>query len=247
MLDTAFLFSVGSYLRDKMAATVKIHACPHCPYVTPNSGCLKRHLRTHSGERPFVCNMCLKSFSQKGSLQRHLMVHIKSTPAHTIVSCLRDKNVAISEIGFFHACPHCSYVTPNTGCLKRHIRTHSGERPFMCKMCHKSFTQKSNLQRHLLVHVSFGRRDAVFREMLRKRDSGLLLLVLCLHDAAQRKPEGSPDHPQQHPALHVQRVSKIFQPKKHSHPAFQAALGGATLQVQHLQQDIRAELRPQLP
>ncbi|GBM76055.1 hypothetical protein AVEN_153306-1 [Araneus ventricosus] len=67
-----------SYLRDKMMTTAKIHACPHCPYITPNSGCLKRHLRTHSGERPYVCKTCLKSFSQKGSLQRHLMVHIKS-------------------------------------------------------------------------------------------------------------------------------------------------------------------------
>ncbi|XP_073832092.1 transcriptional regulator ovo isoform X6 [Musca autumnalis] len=80
----------------------------------------------------FVCRICLKSFSLKRLLNRHMKCH--------------------SEIKRY-LCTFCGKGFNDTFDLKRHTRTHTGVRPYKCNLCEKSFTQRCSLESHCLkVH-----------------------------------------------------------------------------------------------
>merc|ERR1712129_575043 len=106
--------------------TSKRHKCPYCEYATNITTNLKVHIRKHTGEKPFVCTVCEKKFAQKSNLDTHMR------SKHGISLFKRKQN----------KCPHCKYSTENINNLNKHIRTHTGEKPFVCTQgnCNKRFT-----------------------------------------------------------------------------------------------------------
>ena len=46
--------------------------CDMCPYSAADKSTLMHHMRTHTGEKPFKCDVCPYSTSQKGHLMRHV-------------------------------------------------------------------------------------------------------------------------------------------------------------------------------
>ena len=51
------------------------YSCNICQKSFMLKAHLTTHLRMHGGERPFVCDVCKKAFSQQGNFNRHQHIH----------------------------------------------------------------------------------------------------------------------------------------------------------------------------
>uniref|UniRef100_A0A3Q0R371 Zinc finger and BTB domain containing 8B n=1 Tax=Amphilophus citrinellus TaxID=61819 RepID=A0A3Q0R371_AMPCI len=92
---------------------VKLHKCPFCPYTAKQKGIMKRHIRCHTGERPFPCPMCGKRFTRQEHLRSHaLSVHRHYWPV-SCKSCRRTFTGPSVSPGLrrFGTCDSCNCVT----------------------------------------------------------------------------------------------------------------------------------------
>ncbi|XP_063628621.1 zinc finger and SCAN domain-containing protein 5A-like isoform X1 [Cydia splendana] len=76
----------------------------------------------------FHCNDCDKSFDKYKKLYLHQRLHNKK------IFCPLDA---------------CGKKFATKGDMEKHIRTHTGEKPFKCKQCKKSFAQRVSLRQHI--------------------------------------------------------------------------------------------------
>lgn len=137
-----------------------MYPCAQCDYVGKYPCRLRQHMKIHSGETPFTCKICQKSYKTKGAVKSHMFVHSNMRP-FSCAMCKqrfkRKKYLKTHEMNIHgkfptgrkkFKCIHCEFTTNALYYLNRHINVHSRKISFECNVCEIIFKRKYDLDKH---------------------------------------------------------------------------------------------------
>lgn len=88
-----------------------------------------------TGERPYPCTICDKTFARHETAIIHLRTHTGEKP---------------------HICQICHRGFISSGHLTGHMRSHNGIKTHECNICRKRFASSSSLKVHMKMHMDKG-------------------------------------------------------------------------------------------
>ncbi|XP_054264603.1 zinc finger protein 16-like [Macrosteles quadrilineatus] len=173
--EAEFLLHTALHEDPVQDGDVRRYKCPLCPRVFLKSS-LRKHLHSHTGERPYSCLLCNAEFSRKDVLENHVLgVHClkrsgdswqpqserkKTFSCDVCGAAFYDKNTCnqhrwTHELKKFKCQEEgCVYSGRSRGELQLHMRSHGDERPYHCNDCDFSTKTKAQLVRHGRTHLN---------------------------------------------------------------------------------------------
>ncbi|XP_036380617.1 zinc finger protein 711-like [Megalops cyprinoides] len=137
------------------------HVCVECAKGFRHPSELKKHMRTHTGEKPYQCQHCEFRCADQSNLKTHIKSKHGTELPYKCGHCPQafaddkelQKHMEIFQGHKAHQCPHCDHKSTNSSDLKRHIiSVHTKDFPHKCEVCEKGFHRPSELKKHSETH-----------------------------------------------------------------------------------------------
>uniref|UniRef100_W5MIX1 Zinc finger protein 335 n=1 Tax=Lepisosteus oculatus TaxID=7918 RepID=W5MIX1_LEPOC len=177
------------------------YPCPVCNRVYPMQKRLTQHMKTHSTEKPHMCDKCGKSFKKRYTFKMHLLTHIQS-------------------YGNRFKCEFCEYTCDNKKLLLNHQLSHTSDKPFKCDYCKYSTTKEDFLVSHMAIkHTGEKPFSCDFCHFMTKHKKNLRLHVQCRHpetfeEWCRLHPEEPPRR--RRPFFTLQQIEELKQQHDHT-------------------------------
>lgn len=164
--ETTVLAALSIHMTRHMDKADLPFKCNECDKRFRKKLDLQEHYNIHSGEKPFVCQLCNNAFYLRRQLSAHCRRNHPELKANKVTSTACDicgRVLATKRSLFRHKeshnptklylCDYCGKSLSSAEHLKKHRRIHTGEKPYVCDICGKGFTDSENLRMHRRVHT----------------------------------------------------------------------------------------------
>ena len=134
--------------------------CLVCLATFTSRNNMKRHIRLHTGVKPYSCHKCPESFSRNDDFKRHLLKHTFQKPFRCALcktgysdrACVKSHMMKEHNSKVYHVCSQCGESYIDVVRFQQHKKLHSELQDYRCSIC--SFTGSNALMynKHMLTH-----------------------------------------------------------------------------------------------
>lgn len=104
-------------------------------------------MRTHTKEKPYSCEQCKASFSEKSNLNRHIRIHGTDRPYKCEI-CGKGINIILSLVLLYQQCYIPGFLRPSSREIHA-LTTHKSEKNVFCPICSKGFKHQYFMNKHM--------------------------------------------------------------------------------------------------
>ncbi|KAL0269292.1 UNVERIFIED_CONTAM: hypothetical protein PYX00_007082 [Menopon gallinae] len=148
----------------------EVYQCGSCQKILKSKSTLKEHMWIHSDQRRYICAICGLQFKRTSNYHGHMKSHQGKKFQCRICGnfFLRKRYLAVHEQTIHnyygegvppqekrYQCEICGVKLKWKNNLLAHMRIHTGERPYKCKICCEDFTCHGSLRTHMVKHCKY--------------------------------------------------------------------------------------------